>query len=80
MARQLGSFSVTGVQSGRNSDGSLPIRKEIRQLQQDADQWNLYLLGLERFQGVDQSQLLSYYQIAGWFPLHPFTVPIALPP
>jgi tyrosinase len=65
MARQLGSFGITGVQSGRGSNGSIPTRKEIRELQQDADQWNLYLLGLERFQGVDQSQLLSYYQIAG---------------
>lgn len=66
MARQLGSFGITGVKTSV-SNGSVPVRKEIRQLQQDEDQWNLYLLGLQRFQAVDQSQLLSYYQIAGWF-------------
>ncbi|KAF2857624.1 Di-copper centre-containing protein [Piedraia hortae CBS 480.64] len=40
-------------------------RLEIRELEQNADQWNIYLLGLARFQAVDQSEKLSYYQISG---------------
>ncbi|OCK82998.1 Di-copper centre-containing protein [Lepidopterella palustris CBS 459.81] len=40
-------------------------RLEIRQLEQNADQWNVYLLGLNRFQQMTQSDKLSYYQIAG---------------
>jgi tyrosinase len=40
-------------------------RLEIRQLQQNADQWNLYLLGMERFMSKDKGDKLSYYQIAG---------------
>ncbi|KAI9886218.1 MAG: hypothetical protein M1823_001953 [Watsoniomyces obsoletus] len=66
MQRQLGTLGITGVQSGRGSDGSVPFRLEIRQMQiQNPDQWNLYLLGLERLQAVDQNQLLSWYQISG---------------
>ncbi|PSN64506.1 Di-copper centre-containing protein [Corynespora cassiicola Philippines] len=40
-------------------------RLEIRELQKNADQWNIYLLGLQRFQSMSQSEMLSYYQIAG---------------
>jgi len=63
--RQMASFGITGVQSGRGGDGSVPLRLEIRQLQQNADQWNLYLLALDRLQNVNQSELLSWYQISG---------------
>ncbi|KAF1920346.1 common central domain of tyrosinase-domain-containing protein [Ampelomyces quisqualis] len=47
-------------------------RLEIRQLKNNADQWNLYLLGMERFMAKDKGDTLSFYQIAG---LHgrPFT-------
>lgn len=40
-------------------------RLEIRQLEARPDQWNIFLLGLRRFQQTDQSNLTSYYQIAG---------------
>ncbi|KAK5114494.1 hypothetical protein LTR62_002429 [Meristemomyces frigidus] len=40
-------------------------RLEIRQLEKDVAQFNIYLLGLARFQATDQSEKLSYYQIAG---------------
>ncbi|KAF1994001.1 Di-copper centre-containing protein [Amniculicola lignicola CBS 123094] len=43
----------------------LGTRKEIRELKKNADQWNLYLLGMERFQAKSHSDRLSYYQIAG---------------
>lgn len=63
--RQMSTFGVTGVQSGRSGDGSVPLRLEIRQLQQNADQWNLYLLALDRLQNVNQTEQLSWYQISG---------------
>jgi tyrosinase len=46
-------------------NGSFPVRQEIRQLQQNQEQWTLYLLGLSMLQYTDQSEQLSYYQIAG---------------
>ncbi|KAH0538314.1 hypothetical protein FGG08_005088 [Glutinoglossum americanum] len=58
-------FTITGVQSGRGSDGSVPLRLEIRELQKNADLWNLYLLGLDRLQKVGQNELTSYYQLSG---------------
>jgi tyrosinase len=61
----MSSFNITGVQSGRGQDGSVPLRLEIRELQKNADLWNLYMLGLDRLQRVNQSNLLSYYQLAG---------------
>lgn len=72
--RQSGGFTaITGVcSSGTGSNGvcntngraSYP-RLEIRELARNADQWNLYLLGMERFQGKDKNDRLSYYQVAG---------------
>ena len=56
-------FSVLGVAGVAGA--SVHPRLEIRQLEQNADQWNVYLLGLNRFQQMNQTDLLSYYQIAG---------------
>ena len=64
--RQGGSsYAIQGIQGGRGSDGSVPLRLEIRQLLKDTDQFNLYILALYRFHNTDQSKLLSFYQIAG---------------
>lgn len=44
----------------------LPVRREIRDLQANyPDQWNLFLLGMDALQKVDENDPLSYYQIAG---------------
>jgi hypothetical protein len=51
---------VTGIQGA-----SPQPRLEIRQLEKNADQWNIYLLGMRRFMSTNQSEKLSYYQIAG---------------
>ena len=56
-------FSVLGVAGVAGA--SIHPRLEIRQLEQNADQWNVYLLGLIRFQQMNQTDPLSYYQIAG---------------
>ncbi|TVY81027.1 Tyrosinase, partial [Lachnellula suecica] len=48
------------------TDGSVPLRIEIRDLQANhPDQWNLYLLALDAFKSVDEKSDLSYYGIAG---------------
>lgn len=61
--RQGGVFSVLGVAG--LGDGTPHPRLEIRQLEKNPDQWNIYLLGLRRLQNITQSDKLSYYQIAG---------------
>ncbi len=58
--RQLPTVSVTGIKAF-----GIQPRLELRQLQKNHDQWNIFLLGLARFQQTDQSNLTSYYQIAG---------------
>lgn len=55
-----GTFVVTGIQNA----GVQP-RLEIRELEQDADAWNLYLLGMRRFQATDQTDKFSYYRLCG---------------
>jgi hypothetical protein len=48
------------------ASGPVPIRREIRELQQnDPIQWNLFLLGLRALQTVDENDQLSFYQISG---------------
>jgi tyrosinase len=48
------------------SVGSVPLRLELRDLEQNQpDQWNLYLLSLDAFKKLDETQDLSYYGIAG---------------
>jgi hypothetical protein len=64
--RQSGTYAITGIQNAAADDGSVPFRLEIRQLQSNADQWNLYLLALDRLQTVpDQNDPLSHYSISG---------------
>ncbi len=65
-------FVVGGL--GRRVNGSLPVRPELREMQQDQDKWTLYTLGLSMMQYTEQSQPLSWYQIAGAnSPPHPFS-------
>lgn len=58
--RQSSYELVTGI-----TEFGVQPRLEIRQLQQNADQWNIYLLGLARWQAMNETEKLSYYQIAG---------------
>lgn len=46
-------------------NGNIPQRLEIRQLQKNNAQWNLYLLALNRFQQMNQTDVRSYYQLSG---------------
>jgi len=56
-------FPVVGIPL--NKSALVPQRLEIRQLQENPLQWNLYLLAMAQYQSIDQSDMISYYQIAG---------------
>lgn len=61
-------YPITGppLPSVAPTNGSVPLRLEVRDLQQNyPDQWNLYLLGLQAFYQLDETSDLSYYGIAG---------------
>ncbi|KAF7890194.1 hypothetical protein EAF00_008509 [Botryotinia globosa] len=61
-------YPITGPPrpSPAPADGSVPLRREIRDLQRNfPDQWTLYILGLQSFQQLDQKSDLSWYGIAG---------------
>ena len=73
---ELASLQVPTVKSRQGASSTIPItgitefgvqpRLEIRQLESaHPDQWNIYLLGLARFQATDENDELSYYRIAG---------------
>jgi tyrosinase len=53
-------FSVVGVQG----TGVHP-RQELRELAKDTELWNIFLQAFSRFQGMDQNEKISYYQVAG---------------
>ncbi len=62
-----GTYPITGVLSGTGGNGSVPVRPEIRQLEQNSFAWTLYILGLDMMQATNQKDPLSWYQIAGKF-------------
>lgn len=61
-------YPISGL-SGLGIDTVHP-RLEIRELERDADQFNVYLLGLQRFQNKSQDDKLSYFQISGTNSIH----------
>ncbi|KAK1988373.1 hypothetical protein LZ30DRAFT_699367 [Colletotrichum cereale] len=60
-----GPVLVRGIRP--DNPASPPVRMEVRDMIKDhPDQWNLFLLGMERFQNsVDETMPLSYFEIAG---------------
>ncbi|KAF2196129.1 Di-copper centre-containing protein [Delitschia confertaspora ATCC 74209] len=52
-------IKITGV------TGTVQPRLEIRDLKKNADQWNLFLLGMQRFMAKPKSDPLSFYQVTG---------------
>lgn len=61
----LGYYPVTGVLDRGLDNGSLPVRREIRELEKDQDLWTLYLLGLDAMQASEQAEPTSWYKIMG---------------
>lgn len=61
LRRQAGSFAITGAPV---INGQIPQRLEIRELRKKNNlQWNLYLLALNRFQQMDQSDVRSKKEV-----------------
>ncbi|KAF1930387.1 Di-copper centre-containing protein [Didymella exigua CBS 183.55] len=61
--RQDDVYPVLGV-PGQGINTTAP-RLEIRELQRNPDLFNVYLLGLQRWQNTSQDDKFSYFQIAG---------------
>ena len=60
-------FQITGATSGINPvTGERPARLDIITFSEDPWQFDLFLLALRQIQQTDPSELLSYFQIAGW--------------
>ncbi|KAF5875638.1 putative tyrosinase protein [Botrytis fragariae] len=64
LKRDVAPMPTTGV-SFNSSNSSIPVRQEIRDLQKNADLWELYILGVSMMQTINQSDIRSWYQIAG---------------
>lgn len=62
--RQSGDIVVTTGMPPRD-DGSIPVRPEIRTLQQDEDKWSLYILALDMLQYTAQSDPTSWFGLTG---------------
>lgn len=65
LQKRASSFPIAGLKTGIGANGAVPNRIEIQELQKNNVPWNLYLLALNRLQSMDQSDMLSYYQISG---------------
>lgn len=68
----LGTRDVPGNNESQNAlvqaisyNGSIPLRLELRDLQNKHEQWNLYILALSWIQWLDQNDPNSWYSIAG---------------
>lgn len=59
--RQSGNtfFAITGA------TGSVSPRLEIRDMANNADQFNMFVLAIQRFQSKAQDGKLSWYQVSG---------------
>lgn len=55
-------LQIEGVKNGVVAE-----RKEIRDLKNNADEWNLYILGMELFMRKDKKDNVGFYQIAGLY-------------
>jgi hypothetical protein len=59
-------YAITGVSAGVNNvTGERPFRQEINAFATSGAAWDLYILSLRQLQQTNQSDPLSYFQIAG---------------
>lgn len=64
----LGAFKVTGALGGVDSvTGARPLRYEIHEFANSGAAFDLVILSLIAFQGTNQSDPRSYFQISGCF-------------
>jgi tyrosinase len=68
VSKSVVGYAITGVSGGVNSDtGQRPARLDMRDLQSAGPAFDLYVQALSQFQSDDQSDLVSYYEVAGTF-------------
>lgn len=58
--KQTAPFAISGV-----SGGSVQPRLEIRQLMENTNQFNIYVLAIQAMQEDNQDDFLSFFSIAG---------------
>ena len=61
----LTAFQITGATGNVSQDGERPLRYEIHQFANSGPAFDLFILALKELQIVNQSDPLSYFQIAG---------------
>ena len=64
---------VTGIKTGINPQGQpaeLPQRLEWQDFKQSPEYLTLYILALQKFMAMTQSQVTSYFQIGGMASFH----------
>ena len=60
------SIPVTGATGGVNREtGERPFRQEFSTFASSGPAFDLFILAFQRFQQANQSDVLSYYQVAG---------------
>ena len=59
------SYAITGIAAGVQSSGQRPFRTEINQFATSGAAFDLYILSLQQMQQTDQSNTISFFQVAG---------------
>jgi hypothetical protein len=69
-------YTVMGVPAGVDTDtGERPIRQDLKDFQVSGAAFDLYVQALDQFQKDDQSDFLSYYEVAGnYYPLESISI------
>lgn len=66
LTNQIKAVAITGPQGSVNSaTGQRPFRQEISTFQNSGPVFDLYILSFQRFVQQNQTNILSYYQVAG---------------
>ncbi|MCJ1361156.1 hypothetical protein MMC16_000253 [Acarospora aff. strigata] len=66
LTNQTKAVAITGPKGGVNSaTGQRPFRQEISSFQNSGPAFDLYILSFQRFVQQNNTNLLSYYQVAG---------------
>ena len=61
----MAAFQITGASGNIGPDGERPLRYEIHIFENSGPAFDLFILAVKDLQDVDQSNPLSYFQIAG---------------
>lgn len=66
LSKQINAYGIPGISGGVNYDtGERPARRDLRDLQSSGAAFDLYIQALAQFQNDDQSDFVSYYEVAG---------------